>query len=174
MSVINFYSLRGPYAGFSNFSAHRVVMNGLTFPTSEHYFQAMKFEGTEYFEKVRQQKTPKAAAQMGRDRSLPLRKDWDTIKDSIMHNVVKAKFVQHKELTATLLSTGDTTLVEHTKNDSYWGDAGDGSGKNMLGKTLMAVREEICEEARSSDRTKALHTDTMDAVESPKAKRVKK
>jgi hypothetical protein len=27
--------------------------------------------------------------------------------------------------------------------DSYWGDGGDGSGKNMLGKILMRVRDEL-------------------------------
>jgi predicted NAD-dependent protein-ADP-ribosyltransferase YbiA (DUF1768 family) len=33
--------------------------------------------------------------------------------------------------------------VEHTKNDAYWGDGGDGIGKNRLGQILMAVREEL-------------------------------
>ena len=42
-----------------------------------------------------------------------------------------------------LLSTGDATLVEHTENDSYWGDGGDGSGKSMLGRVLMEVRDEL-------------------------------
>jgi hypothetical protein len=32
-------------------------------------------------------------------------------------------------------------LVEHTENDSYWADGGDSSGKNMLGKILMEVRD---------------------------------
>jgi predicted NAD-dependent protein-ADP-ribosyltransferase YbiA (DUF1768 family) len=30
-----------------------------------------------------------------------------------------------------------------TENDSYWGDGGDGSGRNMLGQVLMRVREEL-------------------------------
>lgn len=28
----------------------------------------------------------------------------------------------------------------HSVQDSYWGDGGDGSGKNMLGLILMEVR----------------------------------
>lgn len=36
--------------------------------------------------------------------------------------------------------------MEHTANDSYWGDGGDGSGKNMLGRILMEIRDKICEE----------------------------
>ena len=35
------------------------------------------------------------------------------------------------------------SIVEHTENDGYWGDGGDGSGKNMLGQILMRVREEL-------------------------------
>ena len=43
----------------------------------------------------------------------------------------------------TLLATGDSTIVEHTENDAYWGDGGDGSGKNRLGQILMRVREKL-------------------------------
>lgn len=44
--------------------------------TSEHYFQAKKFFGTEYEEQVRMSLTPIEAANMGCDRSKSLRKDW--------------------------------------------------------------------------------------------------
>lgn len=47
------------------------------------------------------------------------------------------------DLTRLLLATGDAKLVEHTEQDDYWGDGGDGSGKNMLGRILMEVREEL-------------------------------
>jgi hypothetical protein len=40
-----------------------------------------------------------------------------------------------------LLATNDAHLVEHTSNDSYWAEGGDGSGKNMLGLILMEARE---------------------------------
>jgi predicted NAD-dependent protein-ADP-ribosyltransferase YbiA (DUF1768 family) len=42
-----------------------------------------------------------------------------------------------------LLSTGDRTLIEHTKNDSYWGDGENGTGINQLGITLMKVRDHL-------------------------------
>jgi len=50
-----------------------------------------------------------------------------------MLEVVRAKFTQHEDLKAILLGSGDALLVEHTENDDYWGDGGDGSGKNRLG-----------------------------------------
>jgi ribA/ribD-fused uncharacterized protein len=57
---------------------------------------------------------------MGRNRSLPLRKDWESVKEDIMYLVLHAKFTQHKKLREILLSTGEAKLVEHTKNDRYW------------------------------------------------------
>ncbi len=143
MNVINFYSTQGEYGCFSNFSRHPVWLKGKSWPTSEHYFQAQKFAGTTHEEDIRKAKTPGLAAQMGRDRKRPLRRDWEAVKDGIMHEVVLAKFSQHADLKEVLLATGDARLVEHTFNDSYWGDGGDGSGQNMLGQILMRVREEL-------------------------------
>ncbi len=143
MNVINFYSTQGEYGCFSNFSRHPVWLKGKSWPTSEHYFQAQKFAGTTHEEDIRKAKTPGLAAQMGRDRKRPLRRDWEAVKDGIMHEVVLAKFSQHADLKDVLLATGDAKLVEHTFNDSYWGDGGDGSGQNMLGQILMRVREEL-------------------------------
>lgn len=86
-------------------------------------------------------KTPSEAANMGRSRKLPLRRDWESVKDHVMLEAVRAKFSQHDELKNILLSTGDAELIEY--KDSYWGDGGDGSGKNRLGQILMLVREEL-------------------------------
>ena len=83
------------------------------------------------------------AARMGRDRKKPLRRDWESVKDSIMRKAVRAKFTQHDDIRQILLSTGDARIVEHTENDSYWGDGGDGKGRNMLGRILMEIREEL-------------------------------
>jgi ribA/ribD-fused uncharacterized protein len=83
------------------------------------------------------------AARMGRSRERPLRRDWDSVKDRIMLEAVRTKFAQHADLRAMLQSTGDARIVEHTTNDSYWGDGGDGSGKNRLGEILIQVREEL-------------------------------
>ena len=56
---------------------------------------------------------------------------------------LQRRVTQHEDLRRLLLATGDATLVEHTGNDHYWGDGGDGSGRNMLGRILMQVREEL-------------------------------
>lgn len=151
--VIEFYSPTNAYGAFSNFSKHSVRLDGKTWPTSEHYFQAMKFEGTIHERMVRIAYSAGEAARIGRDRGNPLRKDWESVKNNIMRKAVYAKFTQHDDLRELLLSTGDKKLVEHTERDSYWGDGGDGSGKNMLGVILMETRTRI----RIEDKIDAWH-----------------
>ena len=141
--VITFYRTTDEYGCFSNFAAYPIELKGKLWPTSEHYFQAQKFAGTEHEEAVRLEKSPMIAARMGRDRKKPMRLDWETVKDDIMREAVRAKFQQHPGIREVLLATGEATIVEHTENDSYWGDGGDGSGKNMLGRILMEIRKEL-------------------------------
>ncbi len=74
---------------------------------------------------------------LGRSR---MRRDWMAVRDDVMRTALMAKFTQHDDLRAVLLGTGAAVLVEHTNNDSYWGDGGDGSGVNRLGLLLMEVR----------------------------------
>ncbi len=143
MKQILFYRINEPYGGFSNFSPHPVEIKGRVWPTSEHFFQAQKFAGTDHEEKVRLARSPMVAARMGRSRQRPLRPDWEAAKDDVMREVLRAKFSQHPELRSLLLSTQDARLVEHTTNDRYWGDGGDGTGKNRLGELLMELRSEL-------------------------------
>lgn len=140
-NVIHFYAPTGPYGCLSNHSAHPIVLQGKTWPTSEHYFQAQKFPGSKHAETIRREPSSTVAAEMGRDRSQPLRPDWNSAKDNLMREAVRAKFEQHADIRAVLLATGEATLVEHTDKDAYWGDGGDGSGRNMLGRILMEVRD---------------------------------
>ena len=94
-------------------------------------------------EKIRQIASPMDAALEGRNRQNPLRPDWEEIKDEVMLQVLRMKFSQNPEIAKELLATGDAILIKHTRNDDYWTDGGDGSGKNKLGLLLMQVREEL-------------------------------
>lgn len=150
--TIYFYSTREvPYGCFSNFSAHGFELDGKYWKTSEHYFQAQKFVGTSHEEDVRQAKTPKEAANMGRERHRPLREDWESAKEDIMRKAVLRKFETHEEIRNILLSTGDKMLVEKTSGDMYWGCGTEGTGKNMLGIILMEVRAILREKYAKQD-----------------------
>lgn len=141
--TINFYLVGDEYGVFSNFAPYPVEIDGKLWPTTEHYFQAQKFAGTPHEEEVRAEPSPMVAAKMGRDRGRPLRPDWEAVKDDLMRKALAAKFSQHADLRQMLLATGSAVIVEHTKNDHYWGDGGDGSGQNMLGRMLMELRDRL-------------------------------
>ncbi|MFO0659618.1 MAG: NADAR family protein [Polyangiaceae bacterium] len=148
--TIHFYSTQGDYGFFSNFSSHPIAVNGKVWPTTEHYFQAQKFAGTPHEEQIRRAKSPGDAARMGRDRSRPLRADWESIKDNVMRVALRAKFTQHEDLRVALLATGHEHLVEATTSDYYWGCGTDGTGKNMLGILLVELRDALRSESQQS------------------------
>ncbi len=60
-----------------------------------------------------------------------------------MKEALLAKIKQYPTIKELLLSTGDAEIAEHTVNDNYWGDGGDGSGKNRLGFLWMEIRKEL-------------------------------
>lgn len=143
--TIYFYSPHeSAYGCFSNFSRHGFEIEGVYYKTCEHYFQAMKFVGSPAdMEAVRTASTPKAAANIGRDRKRPLRPDWEAVKDDIMRVGVLKKFETHADIREILLSTGDAPIVENAPKDYYWGSGADGTGKNMLGVILMETRQRL-------------------------------
>ncbi|ELY6246892.1 NADAR family protein [Cronobacter universalis] len=137
---IYFYRVNEPYGVFSNFHSTGFSVSEIWWPTVEHYFQAQKFHDEILREKIRSLTSPMEAAKVGRSRNYPLREGWELIKDDVMRFAVLKKFSQNDEAKNMLLSTGGAELIEHTKNDRYWADGGDGTGKNMLGKILMETR----------------------------------
>eukprot|EP00049_Salpingoeca_infusionum_P014072 m.262219 g.262219 ORF g.262219 m.262219 type:complete len:162 (-) comp15587_c2_seq2:287-772(-) len=147
-----FYGRQMGFYEFSNFYKQSVWIDGLEWPTTEHYFQAMKFpDRPDYQERIRLDPSPAKAKKLGRQGKLTRVQDWDRVKDDVMEKACMAKFSQHKHLKAILLSTGERELVEHTANDRCWGDGGDGSGQNKLGKCLMRVRAKLREQEQEQD-----------------------
>ena len=153
---IYFYYHTMPYYEFTNFWADDpILIDGKVWPTTEHYYQAQKFIGEHegLQEKIRTMKTPGEVFKLAHTRTgterAKIRKDWDQILVDVMRKAVRAKFEQHPELMNVLKSTGKRLLVEHTKNDSFWGDGNkDRSGhtevtllNNWLGKVLMEIRD---------------------------------
>lgn len=140
---IEFYSTKDPYGEFSNFAAFGFRIDGHWYPTSEHYFQAMKFEDESYQQKIRETKSPMIAARLGRSRKVKIRDDWEEVKVDVMRTAIRAKFAEHSELQVLLLGTDEHSLVEAAGRDYFWGVGKDGSGQNWLGKILMEVRSEL-------------------------------
>ncbi|MGX2992998.1 NADAR family protein [Streptomyces sp. JNUCC 64] len=132
-----------PHGCFSNFSPHALELDGRVWPTSEHYFQAQKFTGTRHADLIRRARTPLRAAELGRDPSKPLRRDWERVKDEVMRRAVETKFRTHADIRHVLLSTADEEIVEDTGTDHYWGRGRTGTGRNKLGRILMRTRTRL-------------------------------
>jgi ribA/ribD-fused uncharacterized protein len=144
--TIYFYKVNEPYGCFSNFSPHAVFLQGRHWQTVEHYYQAQKFVGTleeTVIPVIYAAKTPEEAAALGRDCTRQVRPDWEQVKIPVMREAVLQKFLTHKDIQAILLSTGDTSLVENSPTDYYWGCGVNKTGQNHLGKILMSVRQQI-------------------------------
>ncbi|WP_257385601.1 NADAR family protein [Tahibacter caeni] len=138
---IYFYTRAMAYWGLSNFAPPGVALDGIYWPTVEHYFQALKFLDAAHRTRIHRAPTPHEARTLGQSRSLPIRHDWDVQRDAIMLEALRAKFRQ-PDARRLLLSTRQRMLVEASPYDYYWGAGQDGSGKNRLGELLMQVRAE--------------------------------
>jgi len=145
-----FFDKNHPNFDFSNFSLHGFELDGVYWPTVEHYFQAQKFPGSSQFESIRRASTPEEAKQLGQSRDHPLRPDWNQVKDQVMKRALQAKF-SDPTLRNLLLGTGERPLVENAPDDPYWGCGPDGQGKNRSGSLLMEVREELRHSTSTGD-----------------------
>jgi len=116
----------------------------LTWPTVEHYYQALKFpEEPDWQELIRRASTPAKAKKMGRDRAHPVRGDWETIKDRVMKKALLAKFRQNLGILSMLQGTENKPLIDVSPTDLYWGAGRTGKGQNRLGALLGEVRTEL-------------------------------
>jgi N-glycosidase YbiA len=130
----------GEYAFLSNFWSSPITLDGITYPTVEHAFQAAKAINPPERQRIAALPTPGAAKRAGR--KVAIRPDWERVKVGIMEDLVRRKFAD-PELAGKLLATGEEDLVEgNTWNDRFWGVCR-GSGRNELGKILMRVRAEL-------------------------------
>lgn len=140
MGVISEFS--GKYYFLSNFYFAPVMYDGLMYLNNEAAFQSAKVLSKNerlIFCKL----NPSEAKRLGR--RVKLRSDWEEVKDFVMYEIVKDKFLRNDNLRRRLLETGDAILVEGNDwGDKYWGVC-DGEGLNKLGEILMQVRFELRE-----------------------------
>lgn len=133
-----------PHDYLSNFHSSPIIYEGVVYPTVEHAFQAAKTELPHLREQIAVAKTPGVAKRIGR--SVDLRSDWESVKDSVMHQLLVIKF-SDTDMATLLNTTGSATLVEDNDwHDQYWGNCtcprhSDTPGTNRLGELLMQVRE---------------------------------
>ena len=137
---ILFYSRSDDYGWLSNFERSPQRVDGVCYETNEHYYQSQKAIGLDIWKWIKEAPNPFLAMKAGRSlRNKEIRNDWHEIKDKIMLRGLRAKFDQNDILKQDLLDTGNATLHEDSETDMFWGI----KGRDILGKLLMKVREEL-------------------------------
>lgn len=142
-------SFRGEYEYLSNFHPCVIEIDGITYPTAEHAFQALKTLDASEREHVRVAPTPAGAKQRGK--KVTLRDGWASLRFEVMEKVLRVKFAD-PNLRSLLIATGERELIEgNTWRDTTWGcirtKEGTWKGQNQLGKMLMRLRSEYAKES---------------------------
>ena len=131
-------SFGGEHSFLSNFYDEPVRIDGITYPTSEHAYQAMKTDDLTIRKAFAKLKTAGEAKREGR--RVKMRRDWDSVKIQEMERILEVKFAPGSDLAKSLVETGDAELVEGNYwGDTFWGVC-KGVGRNELGKCLMRLR----------------------------------
>lgn len=145
---------------FSNFFKTRFYLDGRYWTTTEKYFmyqKAITFNDTETAEKILKLDNPRDVKQLGREVKNFSEEKWDKVKEEIMYKAVKAKFEQDGLCNYCIKEYPNAIFVEGSPYDKIWGvgikfddyrifNKINWKGKNLLGKILTRVRDEIFEE----------------------------
>jgi ribA/ribD-fused uncharacterized protein len=156
---ILYFARDRPSFGFlSHFHPSPIALDGETWPTVEHYYQAQKSDHPAYRDAIRSAVSPGLAKRLAappnaprrisgqswfRKSGLPPRPDWAEVKLDIMRRADLAKFTQHPDLTARLLGTEPAELIEDNPFEPFWGQGPDGAGQNWAGRVLMEIRQHL-------------------------------
>lgn len=140
-AIYGFQNPDGSHTPLSNFYPSQIEFAGHSFRSAEHAFQAAKCTRPTDVEKIQKASSPGQAKRIGQ--TVRLRGDWEDVKVSVLHQIVRAKFVQNEDCRTYLAATGSAYLEEtNFWRDSFYGVC-NGVGKNVLGLVLMLVRAEI-------------------------------
>lgn len=143
MAIIDKFSKGTDYDFLSNFYPSTIWVDGKSWPTVEHAYQAYKTLNEKSRELIRKSINPAIAKKLGR--GVEIRQDWHVIKERLMRDFIRKKF-ESPFLADRLIKTGDAELIYgNTWNDRFWGVCR-GTGENWLGKILMDVRKELIQE----------------------------
>lgn len=145
------------FRGLENQYEAKMVVDGITFPTVEHYYQwsKAKFFGDAATEtKILKTPSTKTIKTLGNKVKDFDEEKWAERQDDVMRTGLRAKFLQHPELRELLLSTKNRPIGEADPRDKYWGIGTGAStsfaknparwkGKNRLGQLLTELRDEF-------------------------------
>ncbi len=128
---------------FSNFSSFAIEWKGDLWMTSEHVYQAEKFEDPTIRKEIQECRSAHNAMKTAHKHRSAYRENWDNLKLAVMKEILHTKVEQHPYVKKKLLESGDKELIENSWRDDYWGWGPNKDGANHLGKLWMQVRDEV-------------------------------
>lgn len=140
---IDFYKEFGEYGYLANYSPYGFIVDGVYYPTAEHYYQSEKFDDVKIKNQIIACSTPKEASMIGRRRDLPRKKNFHDQKLFVMYQGVLEKFRQNPDIRSKLIESRNQEIREMTVKENYWGMGPLLDGENHMGKILMMVREQV-------------------------------
>lgn len=157
MNIICFHNPDEEYGFLSNWYLSDFTIDGICYSSMEQYMmwcKAMAFEDKEIARQILETDDVAIIKQLGRKVSRYDENYWNGVRQIVVYKGLIAKFSQNEKLKEKLKLTGSSLLAECAVKDKIWGiglsmkdsnrfDKEKWNGQNLLGYTLMMVREVV-------------------------------
>lgn len=157
MNIIGFHNPDEPYGFLSNWYRSEFSFDGIKFTSMEQYMmykKAILFEDAEIASQILKTDDVVLIKELGRKVSNYNDTVWNGMRQVVIYKGLLEKFRQNDDLKKSLLDTGDNMLAECAVKDCVWGiglsmtdnnknDINAWRGQNLLGFSLMLVRDEL-------------------------------
>ena len=160
--VVKFHNPNEINGYLSNWAESPFNCNGINFTSGEQYMmfsKAMLFSDTDIAKKILEVQGTSSYS-MGKIKDLGRQvrnfneSVWCANRENIMYTGLREKFLQNEQMRYNLISTGNVLIAECAVKDRIWGiglsmndndvkDVTKWNGKNLLGITLMRIRDSI-------------------------------
>lgn len=155
--IIGFHNPEEEYGFLSNWYLSDFVIDGMKFSSMEQYMmysKAILFNDREVASQIMNTTDVEMIKALGRKVSGYNDSVWNGMRQVIIYKGLLEKFKQNDSLKKLLIDTGDAVLAECAVQDQIWGigismkdenrfNPDKWRGQNLLGYTLMLVRDEM-------------------------------
>lgn len=166
MNIVCFHNPEEENGYLGNWYLSPFTVDGVKFSSMEQYMmyrKAVCFHDDSIAEQILQTEDVGRIKELGRMVSNYNDSLWSGIRQIVVYEGVLAKFEQNPALKEQLLATGEAILAECAVNDRIWGiglsmkdedrlDRSKWRGQNLLGYTLMMVRDQLSTGSPANDR----------------------